>query len=97
MITIANHPTAVTNCRVAETIEKRHNLISHGEMLENVRPHSIMEKIPVEGHQQCRAVVDFLAPEFRPRSVMGKYLLEDTHNTAPLLTSWLQGFGRALS
>ena len=43
MITIANHPTAVTNCRVAETIEKRHNLLSHGEMLENVRPRSIME------------------------------------------------------
>ena len=44
MITIANHPTAVTNCRVAETIEKRHNLLSHGEMLENVRPRSIIGK-----------------------------------------------------
>lgn len=49
MITIANHLNAVINCHVAETIEKRHNLLSHGEMLENVRPRSIIEKIPAEG------------------------------------------------
>jgi hypothetical protein len=26
------------------------------------------------GHQQYRAVVDFVAPEFRPRSIIEKYL-----------------------
>ena len=29
-------------------------------------------KVLVGGHQQYRAVVDFVAPEFRPRSVTGK-------------------------
>ena len=32
----------------------------------------VVEKIPAEGHQQCRAAVNFVAPEFRPRSIMEK-------------------------
>ena len=64
----------MTNCHVAETmakvLEKAEQMFAVSVVPKNAEPkRSIMEKIPAEGHQQCRAVVDFAAPEFRPRSM----------------------------
>ena len=58
---------------MAKVLEKAEQMFAVSVVPKNAEPkRSIMEKTPSGGHQQCRAVVDFVTPEFRPRSIMGK-------------------------
>ena len=58
---------------MAKVLEKAEQMFAVSVVPKNAEPkRSIVEKIPAEGHQQYRAVVDFAVPEFRPRSIVEK-------------------------
>ena len=63
---------------MAKVLEKAEQMFAVSVVPKNAEPkRPVVEKIPVEEHQQYRAAVDFAAPEFRPRSVMEKIPVEE--------------------